>query len=209
MKCTQCAVEVISEAIFCHQCGHRLAEIPTGDSPREKFRNAMASRDGDDPPEQELWQGKYSSRAMVGAWIGAALFSLGLIMTAMLGSFSGTGWIATATVIPLVWLGLLARLFYRQLGEHYFLTNQRFIHERGLLWREIDRIEAIDIDDVSFQQGPIERALGVGTIRIRSSDESHPNMELPGIEKVRDVAEMIDEVRRQERRKRGLHVEAI
>ena len=103
----------------------------------------------------------------------------------------------------------MVRLFYRQLAEHYYLTNRRFIHERGLLWRVIDRIEAIDIDDVSYQQGPIERLLGVGSIQIRSSDNSHPQLELLGIEKAREIAEQIDEVRRQERRKRGLHIESV
>jgi hypothetical protein len=77
------------------------------------------------------------------------------------------------------------------------------------LWRETDRIEAIDIDDVSFSQGPVERMLGVGSIRILSSDQSHPTMDLPGIENVRAVASLIDEVRRQERRKRGLYVESV
>jgi hypothetical protein len=49
----------------------------------------------------------------------------------------------------------------------------------------------------------------VGTISIRSSDQTHPQIELLGIEKVREVAAMIDEARRQERRKRGLYVEAV
>jgi hypothetical protein len=51
--------------------------------------------------------------------------------------------------------------------------------------------------------------LGVGSIRIMSSDQSHPAMDLPGIENVRAVASLIDEVRRQERRKRGLYVESV
>ncbi len=107
------------------------------------------------------------------------------------------------------WAGLVVRLLYLQISRHYFLSNQRFVHERGLLWREIDRIEAIDIDYVSFVQGPLERMLGVGAIRILSSDQSHPKMELPGIENVRTVAALIDETRRQERRRRGLYVESV
>ncbi len=210
MRCNQCEIDVVAGAAYCHQCGKRVGNSAVGESPRDRFESAaFRDNENDDSPEDELWQGKFSKLAMIGAWIGAALFSLVLLLIAAVSGFSGNGWLATLAVIFLVWVGLLVRLLYRQLSEHYFLTNRRFIHERGLLWREINRIEAIDIDDVSFQQGPVERILGVGTINIRSSDNTHPEMELPGIEKARDVAEMIDEVRRQERRRRGLHIEAV
>ena len=209
MKCSQCGADAVPEAVYCHQCGDRIAEQPDETSPREKIRSAVSHSDADDPPERELWQGKYSKLAMIGSWIGAGVFTLVMLAIAVAGDFSGRGWLFSLALIAIAWLSLLARLFYRQLSEHYFLTNLRFIHERGMLWRNIDRIEAIDIDDVSFQQGPVERMMGVGTICVRSSDNSHPEMELPGIENVRDVAEMIDEVRRQERRRRGLHIEAV
>lgn len=212
MKCTQCDANVPGKAIFCPQCGHKLhgkTRQSGEDGPRGKFSNAVAGIDREDTAEEELWQGKFSSRAMFGPWIGASVYTLGLLTFAAFRGFSGTAWGIVAAMIVVIWVALYIRLLYRQLSEHYYLSNRRFIHERGLLWRESDRIEAIDIDDVSFQQGPIERMLGVGTVQIRSSDNSHPLITLPGIEKVREVAEMIDEVRRQERLKRGLHIEAV
>lgn len=209
MKCTQCDAELVAEAVFCHQCGNRVGDTAPASSPLERFSAATMGRDDDDSPERELWQGKFSKLAMIGSWIGAGVFSLGLLLTAVISGFSGRGWGVSLLLIVAVWIGLLIRLLYRQLSEHYYLSDRRFIHERGILWREINRIEAIDIDDVSFQQGPVERVLGVGTIQIRSSDETHPQVELLGIEKVREIAEQIDEVRRQERRKRGLHIESV
>jgi len=220
MRCSVCAADVIDDAIFCQQCGARVAETTELDSPSQpspppptpgqSFQAAVEGiQNQTDEPEQEIWQGQFSKLAMIGSWIAAASFSLILLVVALATSFSSTGWIVALACIVLIWGGLVARLFYRQLSEHYFLTNQRFVHEKGLLWREIDRIETIDIDDVSFMQGPIERFLGVGTIRIASSDQSHPMLELLGIERVREVAGMIDEARRQERRKRGLYVESV
>ena len=50
--------------------------------------------------------------------------------------------------------------------------------------RTTDRIEVIDIDDVTFRQGMVERALGVGTIVIESSDRTHPRLVLAGIDNV-------------------------
>jgi hypothetical protein len=72
-----------------------------------------------------------------------------------------------------------------------------------------DRIEVIDIDDVTYEQGLVQRMLGVGTIRIASSDRTHPELVLSGIDGVQQVADTIDDIRRKERRKRGLHIESI
>ena len=69
--------------------------------------------------------------------------------------------------------------------------------------------ETIDIDDVTVQQGPVQRMLGIGTVKMTSSDRTTPEFVLVGIEDVRKVAAMIDEARRNERRKRGLHIEAV
>ena len=50
---------------------------------------------------------------------------------------------------------------------------------------------------------------GVGSIKISSSDRSHPELVLLGIEDVKNIADTIDDVRRKERRRRGLHIESI
>ena len=209
MNCPVCNVETIGEASFCHQCGARLGEGHAEPTPRQRLQAAAGDGSDEDLPERELWQGSYSKLGMIGSWLSAAAFSVAMLLLAALASFSGRAWLISLGLILVVWIALVVRLLYLQLSRHYYLTNQRFTHERGLLWREIDRIEAIDIDDVSFSQGPVERMLGVGLIRILSSDLSHPTMELPGIENVRAVASLIDEVRRQERRKRGLYVESV
>lgn len=208
MKCSQCKAETPEDAVFCPQCGRPVGAIATDMNAKQRFAAALSGGD-DDEPEEILWQGRYSKRAMVGTWATAAVFSIALLILAAVMKLSGTGWLVVLGLILLAWLGSGATLFYRQMSIHYFLTNQRFLHEQGLLWREIDRIEAIDIDDVTFRQGPVERAMGVGSVVITSSDKTTPEFELIGIEDVRNVAAMIDEVRRQERRKRGLHVEAV
>ena len=124
------------------------------------------------------------------------------------------------TLNPLVWpvggiavgvgcLLLLGYYAFRRFSVHYELTTQRFIHQRGLLWRRTDRIELIDIDDVTFTQGPIERLFGIGKIRITSSDKTDPEIDLPGIDDAAHVAGQIDDLRRKERRQRGLHIESV
>ena len=111
--------------------------------------------------------------------------------------------------ILLMWVFGGLRYAWRRLGVHYQLTTQRFIHQTGILTRQTDRIEVIDIDDVSFTQGPVERVFGVGTIQLTGSDRTHPTLSMIGIGDVKDIAGLIDDIRRKERRRRSLHIEAI
>ena len=98
---------------------------------------------------------------------------------------------------------------YRKLGMHYEVSSQRLKHREGILFRKLDRIELIDIDDVVYRQGPIQAIMGVGNITIKSSDSSHPVLDMYGIANIREIADLIDDARRTERRKRGLHIESI
>ena len=178
---------------------------PNSPTPKEKFAAAAASRDPD-MKEEKLWSGGYSAKAMYGTWLGVVLLSVLLIVATV---FQPDWWVIFIPVIALAWLAVSVVLAYRKLAVSYELTTQRFVHSEGIFSRRTDRIEVIDIDDVTFTQGLIQRMLGVGKIEISSSDRSHPNLLLPGIDDVAHVAELIDNIRRQERRRRGLHIEAI
>lgn len=218
MKCQHCGASVVEGAAFCHVCGGQLSggavvtsppEQPLEATPKERFSASVSAAAGSNDAEQVFWQGSFSKYAMVGAWISAAVFSAALVVVGVVFHFKSLQWTITALAIALVWIVLLLRLLYQQLSIRYMLTNQRLVHEHGLLWRSIDRIEVIDIDDVTFTQGPVERMLGVGSVKVVSSDQSTPEFYLVGIEDVRNVAALIDNARRQERRKRGLHIESV
>jgi membrane protein YdbS with pleckstrin-like domain len=207
MKCQQCGAEVVSGAAFCQACG---APAPSTRRPSAFGKTQLVSGAADaEEPEQVLWNGRFSSRAMLGGWITAGAFTLAVLIFALATSLSGPGWMVAVLAIAAAWLGMLLRLIYRQLSIRYTLTNQRLIHERGLLWRKTDRIEAIDVDDVQFSQGPVERMVNVGTVHVISSDQSTPQFNLVGIEDAPRVATLIDDVRRTERRKRAVHIESL
>jgi len=65
------------------------------------------------------------------------------------------------------------------------------------------------MDDITFQQNFVERLVNVGTVKITSSDKTHPEILLKGIEDVKPVADLIDSARRKERVRRGVHIEAV
>ncbi len=187
---------------------------PQGDSPaRDAYQAAAAAKmenAKNTPVERSLWQGSYSPKAMYGTWVIAATVTvLAIIGVAMFAPNIEYIWPITGSVIMLLWVAAIANYIYRRLSVHYELTTQRFVHQAGLLVRRTDRIEVIDIDDVSYTQGIIQRMLGVGTIRISSSDRTHPELILRGIDRVPEIASLIDDVRREERRRRSLFVESV
>ncbi len=183
---------------------------PASETPRDRFQQAVASKQADgEEPEEGIWTGSFSHLAMIGTWVSGAVLTVALLIVGLLAAMPGSGWFWLITGVGLMWLGMAAWYGYRRLSIHYTLTSQRLVTESGLLWRRFDRVELIDIDDVTYRQGPIERLLGIGTIHVTSSDRTTPELDLPGIEHVRDVADAIDDARRKERRSRGLHIESV
>ncbi len=207
MECNRCGEQVPTGAQFCPQCGARAAD---DDAPNPAAQLRPGARTGDpDASEEELWCGTYSPKAMFGPTVVA--IAVTVLASIGVGAVwnSGAGWTTLAIVLLVMWAGLALVLAYRRLTVRYRLTTYRFFHERGLLSRVTDRIEVIDIDDVTVRQGLVERMVGVGTIVIQSSDRSDPELALPGIDTVKNVADMIDNTRRAERHRRGLHIESI
>jgi len=222
MHCPACGVEAVEQAIYCHKCGARLLPAENGPAAASAFAEqppsapanapdpaAPARREGQDEPERELWRGGYSSKAMAAAWAISGLVSLTLLVVGILWVRDTMWWLILVVAMILPWVYSFAVLTYRRMSVHYLLSTQRFIHESGILRRVNNRIEVLDMDDITFEQGLLERFSGVGTIRIMSHDRSDPELELRGIEKVQEVARLIDDARLAERRRRGLHVEQI
>jgi uncharacterized membrane protein YdbT with pleckstrin-like domain len=179
--------------------------------PRERLQQAAdQQRSGTDEPEESLWQGTFSSRAMIGNWILAGAVTVILpIIIVMVGIGNRYTWLGYLVLSLGMWLWFALQLAFRKLTVRYRLTSQRLIHESGLLKRVTNRMEVIDIDDVTFEQKIVERMMGVGSIKIISSDRTDPELWMRGIENVRHVATLIDDIRRKERRKRALHIESI
>jgi hypothetical protein len=222
MRCPACGVEVVQEAVYCHKCGERLLPAENGPppaagpteqpaaGPADAFGQAAAARrETLGEPEREIWRGGYSSKAMAAGWAISALVDVALLVVGIYFKFESKGWLILLLLMFLPWLYYFAVLCYRRMSVGYVLTTQRFMHEHGILRRINGRIELLDIDDITLEQGLWERLVGVGTIRIVSHDRTDPELALPGIENVGEVTTLFDNARLAERRRRGLHVEQI
>lgn len=170
---------------------------------------------GANEPESKLWEGGFSAKAMYGTWLISMIVSVAILIALVLIPWSevlevpmNLIWGFGLGAIALWWALAFGTYVYRRMSIFYELTSQRFIHTSGIFVRTTDRIDVIDIDDVAYTQGLIQRMLGVGTISLVSKDRSHPKLALRGIDQVSKVAGMIDDVRRKERKKRSLHIDA-
>ncbi|MEX2317742.1 MAG: PH domain-containing protein [Pirellulales bacterium] len=229
MKCGKCGAKVADDAAFCSQCGARMeskrrvtdldeaaddaisddatsgGRTPAANRLRARGRSGAAGQRA----EEDLWSGTFSPKAMIGPAIVCVLLSVaglvGVIVTG--GAPPALPAFGVAMLVIWGWLGLT--LLYRRLTVRYRLTTYRLFHDTGLFARTGNRIEVIDIDDVTVRQGIIERMFGIGSINIASSDRTDPTLNLPGIDNVREVADLIDGTRRAERQRRGLHIESI
>jgi membrane protein YdbS with pleckstrin-like domain len=221
MLCQHCGAEIPSGAAFCPGCGERLTDVPAGTMPdssavpasnsppvskAEILQRAAQVRHANDVPEQELWRGAYSYKAMFGAAVAAGVVTLvGLVLLIWVrGVFI---WIILGAIL-VMWLWIALTAMRRRIGIRYRLTNQRFFIETGVLRRRTDRIEVIDINDMEFVQDFFERFFGVGSVMLSSTDQSTPKVTLDGIEHVEEVFNLFDQARRAERNRRGLYIEA-
>lgn len=189
------------------------AQSAAPEDARSKYAQAMrpgGPGEQKDIEEASIWKGGYSAKTMFGSWLMAALVTIGMLIAVTWWSNGNqVAWYIVLGAILAIWTALMAVYGYHRLSHFYELTNQRLKHRDGILVQTTNRVELIDVDDVSYRQGPIQNLLGVGHILVKSSDSSHPQLELKGIANVRKVADAIDDARRAERRRRGVFVESV
>ena len=118
MKCPVCNAETAKEAVFCPQCGTKLGGAPTGSSPAAAAGAQPATmgrrRPIADVPEETLWEGRYSPKAMLGTVALATLATIALVA----GGMYFHNWIVPLGLALVLWLAVVAQLAARRLGIH-------------------------------------------------------------------------------------------
>ncbi|MCC7083795.1 MAG: PH domain-containing protein [Pirellulales bacterium] len=161
------------------------------------------------PPEEDLWSDSYSPKELLAPFLALDVLVFLSVLAVYCLSNAWKAWLAVLLGGVVLYGALGLWLAYQRLSLRYRLTTFRLFHERGLLGRVTDRIEVIDIDDVTVEQGLVERMLGIGTLAIHSSDRTNPMLRLRGIDQIKQVADLIDGACRAERRRRAIHIESI
>ena len=183
---------------------------PEGPAPTaaERMRGQTVGGTGKvDTPQDTLWKGGYSGKAMVGPWFLCLIVTIVILAVAIKFASGGTWWGIALGILGICWVVPTLRYLYRKLSVRYELTNHRFVHQTGIIIRTTDRIELVDITDIKYTQSIVDRMFGVGTITIYSKDASHGTLPLPGIEDVKSVYTKMEEARREEQLRREVHLE--
>ena len=147
-------------------------------------------------PVVELWRGRSS---------GWAVIFLGVVVSQRM-EHPLTVWAVLMGIVVLLWLYHLALYLYRRYTVSYRLTTYRFFNEKGLLFRSVNSMEVIDIDDMSLEQNLLERIVGVGRVVLRTKDPSDPFFVIRGLQKPEIAFAKIDGARRDERIRRGINI---
>ena len=128
--------------------------------------------------ENTVWSGTPSQLNNLGLYVLCALVAIALIASA--GSFAG---ISRTIVLTLVLLpvGVALWRWLVTMSTRYTLTDQRLILRRGVLGRTTDYVELYRVKDSHYAQSFFERLLGLGTITLRTTQDSAPLVLLAGM----------------------------
>ena len=144
-------------------------------------------------PEQTLWEGVPSIKSLTLAITSTVMF--GLVVTAatalsfrpalrfIAGISDGLAKtvaedesslkLAVVVAVALAIAARAVRLIWRIIAlrsQRYRLSNQRLLVERGVLSKTITEIDMRTVDEILFNQAPLERLLGLGDIVLISSE---------------------------------------
>ena len=215
MTCNQCGAQAPAQAAFCPNCGAKLESAAGANQAAgaARLQGGVAQGTSRDVPEEELWSGAYSPKAMTSAFIGVGLLTVLGIIAVTLANAGTTGVIVVVIAALLLFAYLGLQLAYRRMSMHYRLTTHRLVLHKGILNKTDDRILLVDIDDITVQQGFVQRMFNLGTITLNTSDQTTKDeskgkgvLVMDGIENPRHVGDVIDEARRAERSRRGVYM---
>jgi uncharacterized membrane protein YdbT with pleckstrin-like domain len=160
-------------------------------------------------PEETLWTGAPSFRLLTGRLLGALIAlllipSIAAFLVSLLFQYAEktpavaqnrSPIILVACVVAFVALlpmlvGLVRAIIHVK-SLKYTLTNQRLLVEKGLLSRALQEVDLRYVDETQFSQDFVERMLGIGSVRIASSDAMNPRLVLVGLRDPRGVRETL------------------
>jgi uncharacterized membrane protein YdbT with pleckstrin-like domain len=99
--------------------------------------------------------------------------------------------IAAAALALLPTLVGVVRAIVHVRSLKYTLTNQRLLVEKGIFSRALEEVDLRYVDETQFSQDFMERLLGIGSVRVASSDAINPRLVLVGLRDPRGVREAL------------------
>lgn len=130
--------------------------------------------------EKEVWNGTPSQVRHLGVYALCVVAALVLVVAAVkVHGSSVPSWVPLALLlVPLIVAG---KRWLETACEHITLTDQRLILRRGVLARTSDFVELYRVKDSNYTQSLFERVVGLGTIVLRTTQDSERIVRLDGL----------------------------
>jgi uncharacterized membrane protein YdbT with pleckstrin-like domain len=154
-------------------------------------------------PESELWTGYSSQWTHFWYYLLCVLLGIGCLVAA---AFTG-GLAAIGLVVPLV---MWAARWWVTKTTRYELTSQRLRKSSGIFTRVVDELELFRVKDYSMEQPFFLRMVGLGNLKLVTSDATTPIVTIeaiPQVESVREKLRNAVQAERDRKRVRQLDVD--
>jgi uncharacterized membrane protein YdbT with pleckstrin-like domain len=146
--------------------------------------------------EHELYEGRPSWRALMSFYVGG--IGLAALVVLIVGLLAGS-WLP-ALVVAAVIAGLTLVIGYlRRVSTKYLITNQRLRITRGIVRRHVQETRLERVQNVNYQQGALDRMLGVGTVDFDTAGTDDSEFRFEWVDKPEDVVRAVDRAVEEER----------
>jgi membrane protein YdbS with pleckstrin-like domain len=128
------------------------------------------------------------TRQRIGRWIGVAVLAMAWAMASLIVALVGPPAVVYAAVVGglgalVVLKGVLAQVWPAKAWRYasYRVTGRGIEIRRGVWWREAVAVPRSRVQHTDVIQGPLERALGLGTLVLYTAGTDHSRVALPGL----------------------------
>jgi uncharacterized membrane protein YdbT with pleckstrin-like domain len=139
--------------------------------------------------ERELYEGRPSWRALMSFY----LLGIGVAVLVLVGlGLLADSW-GTAIVIAAVIAGLTLVIGYlRRVSTKYLITTQRLRISRGIVSKKVQETRLERVQNVNYQQGVIDRLLGVGTVDFDTAGTDDSEFRFEWVNEPEQVVRAVD-----------------
>ncbi|MBN1126627.1 MAG: PH domain-containing protein [Sedimentisphaerales bacterium] len=234
-RCPFCAELIQAAAVKCRFCGEFLygdrkhgAPEPTEPypSPENAREEPEEEKNATDQEDEVLYWGKPSAFALGRTlWVGAGVIVIcGILLIYPVGNLflQIPGLQITeqqmltvearikdvATIVGGMTLLLLLFKTAVLKSIYYEVTVDRIEWGRGLLHRKMDNLDMFRVIDLKMERSIWDRLLGIGTIQLKSRDESDPDFEFIKVRGCRYLYDVVKKASLEADKRRGVvHLE--